>query len=60
MKKINYVFILILLITFSKIEYALGQIQKPAQTGTWYVIYDETEHNLGVSINTYHLEKSIV
>lgn len=59
MKKINYVFILILLITFSKIEYALGQIQKPAQTGTWYVIYDETEHNLGVSINTYHLEQTI-
>lgn len=40
MKKINCVFILILLITFSKIEYALGQIQEPAQTGTWYVIYD--------------------
>ena len=56
MKRFNLISILILFISFVGVQSVVGQEKVD---GVWCSLYDKSEHDLGVEINSYHLEQSI-
>ena len=56
MKKLNLLKVFILIATAISSLVASAQTEKD---GIQYLIYDENEHNLGININSSHLEQSI-